>query len=110
MGRTQCTEQREARDRSDWGGDLRCKLTCVEGESFCRFHHPDPDRRARISRTPILTVNHRRALRAYAEEHGSAWKGALLHDWHSGISEGYLRQLRNTRGPAWLKTFTLTIP
>ena len=52
------------------------------------------------------------ALAAYAREHGRCWKRDLLADWMSGRDadhpEGHLlRQVRNTFGPSWLKTFKL---
>jgi hypothetical protein len=53
------------------------------------------------------------ALKTWASRHGRTWKQDLRHAWMSGdygcnedIS-GYLQQVRNSLGPAFLNQFTL---
>ena len=41
-------------------------------------------------------------LKAYAAEHGRAWKHQLLQEWQTGRDTGLLRQVRNQFGPRWL--------
>jgi len=54
-----------------------------------------------------LTAEQHKALLEYAAEHGRNWKSELNHDWLTGQSEGYLRQIRNQFGPSWLMRFKL---
>ena len=53
------------------------------------------------------------ALQCYARRHGRYWKSRLHDDWATGRDaqeEGgaFLRQIRNTLGPAWLSGYRLT--
>ena len=53
-----------------------------------------------------------KAVAAFARQHGPGWKTILLFAWANGedtrCQDGHLlRQLRNSFGPAWLKTFSL---
>lgn len=59
-----------------------------------------------------LTPEQLAALRRYAVKHGRCWKSRLSSDWASGRDAGqqdgsYLRQIRNTLGPAWLMDFRM---
>lgn len=62
------------------------------------------------STTPALTTEQLAALQQFAAAHGRAWKADLRYDWSAGRSTGPLQEVRNTFGPSWLATFTLTAP
>jgi len=49
-----------------------------------------------------LTPERRSALIAFAREHGRGWKSVLLAGWLRAAFPGYLQQIRNSHGPAWL--------
>ena len=43
-----------------------------------------------------------------AMEHGRYWKTSLRDDWMNARTTGVMQSLRNTRGPSWLVSFSLT--
>lgn len=51
------------------------------------------------------TAEQLQSLEAYAKRKGPSWKSFLLADWQQGRCEGYLQQLRNQFGPAWLTAY-----
>ncbi len=61
-----------------------------------------------------LTNAERLAVLAYAREKGRRWKQALREDWMradpriGGESSPELQQIRNTLGPSWLNTVSLS--
>lgn len=46
-----------------------------------------------------------RALRAYADRHGSRWKTRLAKEWASSSAGPVLQTIRNQHGPRWLSSF-----
>jgi|SRR5690349_5339753 len=60
-----------------------------------------------------LTPEQAAAIRAYAAQHGRTWKDQLLSDWMRAGSRTYrgewcyLQQIRNQKGPSWLRSMTL---
>lgn len=46
-----------------------------------------------------------RALRAYADRHGSRWKARLAKEWASSSAGPVLQTIRNQHGPRWLAGF-----
>src|SRR5690349_4719146 len=60
-----------------------------------------------------LTPEQAAAIRAYAAQHGRTWKDQLLSDWMRAGSRTYrgewcyLQQVRNQKGPSWLRSMTL---
>jgi hypothetical protein len=60
-----------------------------------------------------LTQEQATAVRSYASQHGRRWKDKLLADWMQAGSRTYqgewcyLQQVRNQRGPSWLRSMKL---
>lgn len=60
-----------------------------------------------------LTPEQADAIRSYAAQHGRTWKDQLLTDWLNAGSRTYrgewcyLQQIRNQKGPSWLRAMTL---
>jgi hypothetical protein len=61
-----------------------------------------------------ITSEQQEALYLYAHEKGRSWKQQLLEDWHQSTycwtrpeQSCFLQQLRNERGPSWLKQLRL---
>ncbi len=80
----------------DYGSDF---------EIACRVFN---DRHRHVALTPEQFA----ALQRYAEKHGRCWKSRLSSDWANGrdaeqLDGAYLRQIRNTCGPAWLMDFRM---
>lgn len=74
--------------------------------AFCKRLRYDPDGEAR----PPLPMGAEDALAAYAAKHGRTWKATLREAWMGRAPHddtGVLRELRNTHGPEWLKSFRL---
>ncbi|PZP20164.1 MAG: hypothetical protein DI607_00645 [Sphingomonas hengshuiensis] len=55
-----------------------------------------------------LTRAENNAIRAYAMEHGRYWKASLRDDWMNARTTGVMQALRNSHGPSWLVSFSLT--
>lgn len=55
-----------------------------------------------------LTEKEHAAIRAYARENGRYWKARLRDDWMNARTAGILQVLRNSHGPSWLVSFSLT--
>lgn len=55
-----------------------------------------------------LTDEQKNALRRYAAAHGRTWKSRLANDWVSGKCQGPLQQIRNIKGPGWLRAVRLS--
>lgn len=80
----------------DYGGDF---------DVACRVYN---DRHRGVALTPEQFA----ALQRYAANYGRNWKSRLSSDWASGRDAeqqggAYLRQIRNTFGPTWLKDFRM---
>ena len=52
-----------------------------------------------------LSAEQLRALRAYADRHGSRWKARLAKEWASSSAGPVLQSIRNQHGPRWLSGF-----
>lgn len=57
-----------------------------------------------------LTECETAALRAFAREHGPAWKARLADLWYRAAAQPTLHCLRNSHGPAWLESFAMEQP
>lgn len=55
-----------------------------------------------------LTRDELTALESFAERHGRQWKAQLRRRWEAASASPTLHRLRNTHGPAWLKSFKLS--
>lgn len=74
-------------------------------EAACRVFN---DRHRGVALTPEQLA----VLQRYADKHGRSWKRKLSSAWTSGADERepdacYLRQIRNTLGPAWLIAYRM---
>lgn len=47
-------------------------------------------------------------IRAYAREHGRYWRASLRDDWMNARTTGVMQALRNSHGPSWLVSYSLT--
>jgi hypothetical protein len=64
------------------------------------------------ARKSELKPKERSALAAWSKEHGRKWKQALREAWEKSYypcfeQSDVLQRLRNTRGPSWLRRFSL---
>ncbi|GAA5666735.1 hypothetical protein Brsp07_05251 [Brucella sp. NBRC 14130] len=57
-----------------------------------------------------LTPKEHAALQAYALENGRRWKSKLNDDWMNARTTGVLQALRNSHGPNWLVSYSLSKP
>lgn len=55
------------------------------------------------ARLSDLTPEQREALAAFAREHGPTWRQRLADGWLVAAFPGPLQQIRNQRGPTWLR-------
>lgn len=61
-----------------------------------------------MKRLRPLTEKEHAAIKAYARENGRSWKSRLRDDWMNARTTGILQALRNSHGPSWLVSFSLT--
>lgn len=50
-----------------------------------------------------LTAEQQEAIREFAARHGANWKQKLADGWLRAAYPGPLQQIRNERGPTWLR-------
>lgn len=62
---------------------------------------------AKSAPVPELTEEEFEALMEFAVEHGEEWKSELGVAWLRHSAPAVLHRLRNTHGPAWLKSVEL---
>ncbi len=62
-----------------------------------------------MTKHPPLTAEQLEALAHLAKQNGRTWKAKLSDQWMRAAAEPILHGLRNTRGPTWLRQFTLPL-